>query len=293
MRMRTSLSIIALAGSLVAAYGCATAERHASTTPTFDARTTTTYNARTATTNCPTVGSKIVRVHQPMAKISKPRAANRTTEQHASFWSENDPLTLVSWMTGSFVGRVQAEDNQGTWLGVQLEMTRIWPESRDGYWLYAEQTALDSPRKPYRQRVYHFHSQPDQTGRIVADVYMLPKYGWAFTGRNAPAAAFAKLSPANLTLQDGCSLYLTRTPDGAFVGGTQGKECDNHMFGAAYATSVLQVERDMIVSLDCGFDKHGERVWGQAQTGHVFARAPQDFFDNRNGPTISFAPEQE
>jgi hypothetical protein len=88
---------------------------------------------------------------------------------------------------------------------------------------------------------------------------------------------FAGLTPDSLVLRDGCAVLLTRRPDGVFEGGTAGQGCRSDLRGAAYATSVIVLLPERLVSWDRGFDESGQQVWGAVRGGYVFDRlAPAD-----------------
>lgn len=62
--------------------------------------------------------------------------------------------TLVSWMSGYFSSEHQALQDS-TYRDVRLHMVPVWKDREDGYWLYVEQSVVEYPEQPYRQRVYH------------------------------------------------------------------------------------------------------------------------------------------
>ena len=77
--------------------------------------------------------------------------------------------TLSGWMQGSFDSKAQAEANPD-YYPITLHMQAIWPEAKDGPWLYVEQAVASSPDQPYRQRVYRLVPQAD--GSIAVEPRM-------------------------------------------------------------------------------------------------------------------------
>lgn len=63
-----------------------------------------------------------------------------------------DMFELLEWMTGHFSSREQAAADSA-YYDIRLHMVPIWPDRKDGHWLYVEQLMVG--RTPYRQRVYH------------------------------------------------------------------------------------------------------------------------------------------
>ena len=179
---------------------------------------------------------------------------------------------LGEWMTGTFSSASQAAAQPDDYYDVRLVMVPIWTERADGPWLYVEQaigTALD---RPYRQRVYHLVE--DERG-LVSEVYTLPGDPLAFAGRFEDAA-FAEVSPEDLSLREGCAIFLARV-GGAFAGSTNGADCGSTLRGASYATSEVTVEPDRLTSWDRGFDGAGVQVWGAEKGAYVFERIESAF----------------
>jgi len=133
---------------------------------------------------------------------------------------------LAGWMTGSFSSAEQAASDP-SFFDIRLHMTRIWPTRSDGPWLYVEQAAAAKLNEPYRQRVYRLVAQGD--GTIESRVFTLPGDPLRFAGKWAAPADFETLKPEDLELRAGCSLYLRRTSDGAYVGSTQGQGCESSL----------------------------------------------------------------
>ena len=60
-----------------------------------------------------------------------------------------------------------------------------------------------------------------------------------------------------------------------FEGSTNGKQCPSNLRGAAYATSVVTIRPDGMLSWDRGFDDKGQQVWGATKAGYQFKKQPR------------------
>lgn len=176
---------------------------------------------------------------------------------------------LAFWMTGSFSSAAQAAADPNFY-DIRLHMVPIWPSRSDGPWLYVEQAAATKLNEPYRQRVYRLVAQED--GTIESRVFTLPGDPLRFSGKWVAPADFEALKPEDLELRAGCSLYLRRTPDGAYVGSTQGQGCESSLRGAAYATSEARITASGMHTWDRGFDAQGQQVWGATTGGYEFRK---------------------
>ncbi len=181
---------------------------------------------------------------------------------------QEDLQRLVAWMSGSFSSRAQAEQDS-SYYDIRLEMTPVWTDRSDGYWLYVEQAMASHLDQPYRQRVYHVAR--DSAGRFRSTVYELPGPE-DFVGSWRTPLAFNALSSEDLLERRGCDIVLEAHGDSAFVGSTVGRECASELRGASYATSEVVITESTLVSWDRGFDVDGEQVWGAEEGGYVFRK---------------------
>ena len=103
-------------------------------------------------------------------------------------------------------------------------------------------------------------------------VYLLPEPSkWIGAYKNT--ALFDQLKPSDLSLRDGCTVYLAkRSEDGAFAGSTRGEGCESNLRGAKYATSSVLITDEMLISWDQGFDAEGKQVWGATKGGYEFVK---------------------
>ena len=191
--------------------------------------------------------------------------ACRFTQLH----KPDDLQLLLSWMTGSFSSQEQALTDTN-FVDIRLHMVPIWPEHRDGKWLYVEQALAENQDRPYRQRVYHLTQVNDST--LQSTVYSF-REPLPVAGEWKKDAPLAHVSPDSLVEREGCSIFLTKKSKGnAFVGSTEGKNCVSTLRGAAYATSAVIITEDGLATWDRGFNENGEQVWGSREGGYIFLK---------------------
>jgi len=175
--------------------------------------------------------------------------------------------TAVAWMTGSFSSAAQAVADP-EFLDIRLEMVPIWPDAEDARWLYVEQAAADRLEAPYRQRVYRLREI--EKGLVESQIYTIANPE-RLVGAGHDAAARERLTPADLTVRDGCTVYLKWTGD-SYAGGTLGALCASDLRGAAYATTLVTLGDGRLESWDRGFDGAGAQVWGSEKGPYIFVR---------------------
>lgn len=176
---------------------------------------------------------------------------------------------VADWMTGSFTSAEQSVLDPD-FLEINLHMARIWTERTDGKWFYVEQAMASRPDRPYRQRVYRLIVQPN--GLIVSEVFTLPGEPLRFAGAWKRPELLRDLSPKELALLDGCAVVLQRISEIEYKGGTVGNGCASDLRGASYATSEVTITPEGLLTLDRGFDKNGEQVWGSTKGPYQFLR---------------------
>ncbi len=180
----------------------------------------------------------------------------------------NDMEMLAEYMTGSFSSAAQAKSDTN-FFDIRLEMTHIWKDRPDGYWLYVEQAAASSLDKPYRQRVYQLTQVSDSLMQSTVYTFDDPlKYAGAWKDESK----LSGLKPDMLKERTGCAILLKSYAPGVFVGSTESLSCDSDLRGAAYATSIVLINKDQIYSWDRGFDISGNQVWGAQTGGYVFKK---------------------
>src|SRR5688572_33030777 len=120
-------------------------------------------------------------------------------------------------MAGEFSSAEQAAADS-TFFPVMLRMVPIWKKSKDGYWLYVEQSIATAQDKPYRQRVYHLSLEDDTT--IVIQVYEL-KNPLQYTGAWNDQTKLKLITRDSLITRQGCGIYLQKQADQSFRGTTR------------------------------------------------------------------------
>ncbi|MEI6523244.1 MAG: chromophore lyase CpcT/CpeT [Bacteroidota bacterium] len=181
---------------------------------------------------------------------------------------DRDVSILGQWMSGTFDSKLQA-DTDSDYFEIHLNMKPIWRNKKDGVWLYVEQAMASALDKPYRQRVYHVYKENDST--IVSHVYTI-KNPLRFAGQWKSDNPLQDLSVDSLEDRKGCSIYLTKTSDGKYVGSTKEKDCESNLRGAAYATSKVTISSSILESWDQGFDIDAKQVWGATKGGYKFVK---------------------
>jgi len=179
-----------------------------------------------------------------------------------------DLSRLVNFMVGDFSSAAQSE-RDSAFFDIRLHIRPIWIYDKANHWLYVEQATAAAESKPYRQRVYKIET--DGKGGFLSIVYTLPNpETWA--GKYKTPSAFDQLKPSELSLREGCTVYLQKSKDGSFVGSTKGEGCESTIRGAKYASSKVSISSNMLLSWDQGFNDAGEQVWGAVKSGYEFVK---------------------
>ncbi len=213
---------------------------------------------------------------------------------------------VVALMTGTFTSQAQARQN-AEFRAIELHMAPIWTRfstsaigqrdpanPRRGHglgdsprqgerWLYVEQSMTTATDKPYRQRVYRLSPliYTDVTGAtqvgVRSEVWELPGDPLRYVGAWRSPDPLADIGPESLSLKEGCEVLLFRAVDGAWRGSTVGDACVSKREGAAYTTSMVQIDANGLKTLDRGFDAKGTQVWGSEAGAYEFRReAPRN-----------------
>jgi CpeT protein len=181
---------------------------------------------------------------------------------------EADVQDLIDLMVGSFSSGAQAAEDEA-FFHIVLHQSRIWPDRSDGIWLYVEQAAADSQDEPYRQRIYRVRHVGEDL--FASSVFTFPNPA-DHVGAWKLDDALAALSPADLTLRSGCTIYLRPSDDGGFAGSTLGRLCTSELRGATWASSEVVLDADGLTSWDRGWNDAGQQVWGARKAGYRFDR---------------------
>jgi CpeT/CpcT family (DUF1001) len=176
---------------------------------------------------------------------------------------------LKKCMQGNF-SSIEQSKSDSDYFDIRLRMVPIWSSNASTFYLYVEQamsTALDAP---YRQRIYKVVKNDNL--HFSSYIYTIPQPK-RFVGKLEGDAIFNIITPDSLTLKDGCEVNLTFNPDKwEFSGSTGDKTCPSDRSGAAWATSVVTINDQRMISWDQGWDKDGKQVWGAVKGGYIFMK---------------------
>jgi hypothetical protein len=184
----------------------------------------------------------------------------------------DDFSTLIDYMTGSFSSAAQAKTDSDFY-DIRLEMVRIWPENDEGAWLYVEQAVATHLDKPYRQRIYHVTQISENEFESAIFTFDEPL---KVAGFWKTPDQFEELSFDDLTEREGCSVFLKKQADGSYAGSTNERDCLSTHRGASYATSIVTIKKNRLVSWDQGFDENGQQIWGAVKGGYIFDKIERD-----------------
>ena len=173
---------------------------------------------------------------------------------------------VAKWLQGSYSSELQSK-NDSDYFNISLKIIPIWTKRTDGFWFYVEQAMSTMTDKPYRQRVYHL-TEP-QAGKFESAIFMLDN-PLRFAGKVQDVEA---LPIDSIHLKEGCSVYLAFNKDNkSYVGGTDGVNCPSDRSGAKYATSIVTLDKEQLLSWDQGFDAENKQVWGATKGGYHFIK---------------------
>ncbi|MBO85089.1 MAG: hypothetical protein CL927_06995 [Deltaproteobacteria bacterium] len=199
-------------------------------------------------------------------------ATNDLRDDTGSSDSNNEPLfDAVDELERLLIGFYDSSEQATTSRDYYNIMLTMCPVSLPGLGervLYVEQASADTPRQPYRQRLYAIVPGATES-QAISRVYELAGPG-SFVGACEDAENFA-VDMDRVLLLEGCDVTLDW--DGTqFVGGTDGDSCGTDFGGATYATSEIVLDEDILVSWDRGYDASGRQVWGATGGGYQFIR---------------------
>ncbi len=172
---------------------------------------------------------------------------------------------LVSIMQGQYSSEAQSKKDT-SYFNISLRMVPIWKDK--GHYLYVEQAMFSKQEKPYRVRIYKISSMNDQ---FVSEIYTL-KNEKEWIGKWKTPEKFETLNENDIELKQGCEVLLKRIDKNKYSGKTGNKTCPSELRGASYATSIVTITNNGIVSWDQGFDKNDKQVWGAENGGYEFVK---------------------
>lgn len=179
---------------------------------------------------------------------------------------------LLKLMAGSYDSGAQAEADSN-YYNISLHMYPIWQNDTKAKWLYVEQAIYTAQDKPYRQRVYKLTKEG---GLYKSYVYTLKEES-KFVGAWKTPELFNLIDQDALELRSGCEVVLKRVGKNHYKGETGEKSCESTLRGAAYATSIVELRDDEVLSWDQGWDWQGNQVWGATEGAYVFKKTRSPF----------------
>ncbi|MGY4003390.1 chromophore lyase CpcT/CpeT [Aeromonas sanarellii] len=175
---------------------------------------------------------------------------------------------LLSWFAGEFSSQEQAS-HDARFTSAELRLVEIWPGYQGFRWVYAEQFLTERAERPFRQRIYRFSPMPD--GRILMAELTMPR-ATDFAGAWRQPELLDSLTPQQLSLREGCEIWLTRQPGGDYRGHTQVGHCATDFGGATTLVQYLWIGPDSVRLLDRAYDNGARQRWGSPGEGYVYLR---------------------
>lgn len=184
-----------------------------------------------------------------------------------------DVLRAATWLVGSFDNQAQAAADQAANADHRHEamVMIVRPVEdpvvfQDGLYLYVESRRAGEPR-PSWQRVYRLRRSG---GQVRIEVYKID--GQILGPLGLEARMLSSLNPSDLKKVEGCDVLLEIKGD-EFVGSTAPRLCRSDDQGSTYVVSSLRITRDLVITLDRGFDAKGVQTFGPSDgRGYEFRR---------------------
>ena len=184
-----------------------------------------------------------------------------------------DVLRAANWLVGSFDNHAQAAADQAAntpyqhdaavMVGRPVEDPVVF---QDGLYLYVESRRDGEPR-PFWQRVYRVRKSG---GQIRIEVFKID--GQVLGPLGLDAQMLSSLNPSDLKKEEGCDVLLDLKGDG-YVGSTAPRTCRSEYKGSAYVFSTMRITKDLVITLDRGYDERGVQTFGPSDgRGYEFRR---------------------
>ncbi|MBX7185327.1 MAG: chromophore lyase CpcT/CpeT [Vicinamibacteria bacterium] len=185
-----------------------------------------------------------------------------------------DVQRAASWLVGIFDNHAQAAADIAGNTAYQHDAAVMVGraiqdpiEFQDGLYLYVESRRDGEPR-PFWQRVYRLRKNG---GQIRIEVFRIN--GEVLGPLGLDPQMLNSLSPGDLTKEEGCDVLLEIRKD-EFVGSTALRSCRSDYKGSAYVFSTMRITRDLVVTLDRGYDDKGIQTFGPSDgRGYEFRRS--------------------
>jgi len=186
---------------------------------------------------------------------------------------DRDVLRVATWLVGSFDNHAQAAADQAANAPYQHDAAVMIGRPvddpvvfQDGLYLYVESRRDGEPR-PYWQRVYRLKKS---AGQVRIEVFKID--GQVLGPLGLEPQMLSSLNPSDLKKEDGCDVLLDIKRD-EYVGSTAPRSCRSDYKGSAYVFSTMRVTKDLVVTLDRGYDEKGIQTFGPSDgRGYEFRR---------------------
>lgn len=186
---------------------------------------------------------------------------------------DRDVLRVANWLVGSFDNRAQVAADQTGNIAFQHDLALMTGRPvddavvfRDALYVYVESRRDGEPR-PYWQRVYRLKKSG---GEVRIEVFKID--GQLSVPLGQDAQMLSSLNPGDLKKEEGCEVLLQARGD-EYVGSTAPRACRSDYKGSAYVFSTMRVTRDLVVTLDRGYDDKGVQTFGPTDgRGYEFRR---------------------
>ncbi|MFT5880762.1 MAG: CpeT protein [Moritella sp.] len=190
---------------------------------------------------------------------------------HSAVVKSSNTLLLKQWLSGehhSTNDKIQDRDVQ-----LALQILPIWQDRIDGEWLYMESSVINSPHKPFRQRILQLVDTPNNRIRLYS--YSIPRAS-DFAGAYYEPQILSSLTLSQLTIHSGCELLIELKDTGIFVGESNAKTCVPRRMGLQFMATFFAVSEFNLSFLDRGYDKHGQLIQGSLENPVTFLKISPD-----------------
>ena len=170
--------------------------------------------------------------------------------------SQQDVAAVVGHLTRPMDTTAQAARNP-RYVGVTLTTCPIQVAGQEGVYIYQEQTLVEAPDSPYRQRFLQIALSADAT-RVESRSFKpaMPDAWVGLCQRAEPTVDPEALG--NLV----CVVALRPSSLGGYVGSTPSEGCPVNLQGAVRLTNTIVLHKDGMDTWDRGYDDQGVQVWG-------------------------------
>ncbi|MGZ6139340.1 MAG: chromophore lyase CpcT/CpeT [Myxococcaceae bacterium] len=177
---------------------------------------------------------------------------------------------MVRLLTGRFDSADQARSSPG-FTAIQVVACPADVPALGPRVLYVEQTRMENPDAPERQRVLLL-----DPGEPVESVAISRVFELAVPGSSVGACGLAvrpRFTRDELVERVGCAMAL-RSDATVWRGSTSGRGCPSTRGGATYVTSEVVLDTLGYRSWDRGFDASGTQRWGESGPYMFVRRTP-------------------